>query len=87
MSSVWSWRRASSSSRSRSLSRLPALEPRGQDLFSYNLFTVSEHDFTRLRELHIAYYQELRRIIEQSTPGERVALVNVQLLRLDEAVA
>lgn len=66
------------------LQRLDALEPRGHDLFSYNLFTVSEHDFARLRELHIGYYQELRRIIEQSKPAERVAVVNLQLFRLDE---
>jgi transcriptional regulator with XRE-family HTH domain len=68
------------------LERLPPLEPRGHDLFSYNLFTVSEQDFTRLRELHIAYYQELRRVIEQSKDGERVAVVNLQLFRLDEPV-
>lgn len=66
------------------LERLPKLEPRGRDLFSYNLFTVSERDFDRLRELHIGYYQELRRVIEQSSPGERVAVVNLQLFRLDE---
>jgi transcriptional regulator with XRE-family HTH domain len=63
--------------------RLPGLEPSGEDLFSYNLFTVSERDFARLRELHVAYYQELRRVIEQSSPAERVAVVNLQLFRLD----
>jgi transcriptional regulator with XRE-family HTH domain len=68
------------------LTRLPALEPRENDLFSYNLFTVSEKDWERLRELHIAYYQELRRLIEASEPAERVALVNLQLMRLDEPV-
>jgi len=66
------------------MGRLPALEPRENDLFSYNLFTVSERDFEHLRELHIAYYQELRRVIEASKPAERVALVNLQLMRLDE---
>ena len=69
------------------LGRLPALEPRENDLFSYNLFNVSEKDWVRLRELHIAYYQELRRIINASEPAERVALVNVQLMRLDEPLA
>jgi transcriptional regulator with XRE-family HTH domain len=69
------------------LQRLPALEPGAHDMFSYNLFTVSERDFARLRELHIAYYQELRRVIEQSTPAERVAVVNLQLFRLDEPAA
>jgi hypothetical protein len=66
------------------LQRLPGLESGAEDLFSYNLFTVSEHDFARLRELHIAYYQELRSVIEQSSPAERVAVVNLQLFRLDE---
>jgi len=64
--------------------RLPELEPAGEDLFSYNLFTVSEKDWGRLREMHIAYFQELRRVIGASTPGERVALVNLQLFRLDQ---
>ncbi|MDH5671236.1 MAG: DUF4423 domain-containing protein [Myxococcales bacterium] len=69
------------------LERLPELEPGGQDLFSYNLFTVSEEGWQRLRELHIAYYQELRRVIAESRPAERVALVNLQLMRLDESQA
>jgi transcriptional regulator with XRE-family HTH domain len=64
--------------------RLAALEPGGEDLFSYNLFTISERDWASFRELHIAYYQELRRLVEASTPSERVVLVNLQLLRLDE---
>lgn len=68
------------------LDRLPALEPQENDLFSFNLFNVSEKDWLRLRELHIAYYQELRRIINASQPAERVALVNLQLMRLDEPV-
>jgi transcriptional regulator with XRE-family HTH domain len=69
------------------LERLPQLEPEGQDLFSYNLFTVSEKDWERLRELHIAYFQELRRIVGGSQPAERVALVNLQLMRLDVRAA
>jgi hypothetical protein len=63
--------------------RLPELEPDGEDLFSYNLFTVSERDWERLRDMHIAYFQELRRVIGSSAPAERVALVNLQLFRLD----
>jgi transcriptional regulator with XRE-family HTH domain len=69
------------------LSRLPQLEPEGHDLFSYNLFTVSEKDWERLRELHIGYFQELRRIVSSSQPAERVALVNLQLMRLDAVTA
>jgi transcriptional regulator with XRE-family HTH domain len=68
------------------LERLMALEPNKVDLFSYNLFAVSESDWLRIRERHIAYFQELRAIVAQSSPAERVVLVNLQLLRLDEAM-
>jgi hypothetical protein len=53
-------------------------------LFSYNLFTVSERDLVRLRELHLAYFRELRSIVAQSEPAERVVVANVQLFGLDE---
>jgi transcriptional regulator with XRE-family HTH domain len=66
-------------------SRLPELEPGGEDLFSYNLFTISERDWESFRELHIGYYQELRRLVEASKRAERVVLVNLQLLRLDRS--
>lgn len=69
------------------LQRLRELEPNKADLFSYNLFAVSEHDWQRIRERHIAYFHELRAIVAQSQPAERVVLVNLQLLRLDEPVA
>jgi transcriptional regulator with XRE-family HTH domain len=64
-------------------SRLPQLEPGGEDLFSYNLFTISDREWESFRQLHIAYYQELRRLVEASKQAERVVLVNLQLLRLD----
>jgi transcriptional regulator with XRE-family HTH domain len=66
------------------LKRLVHLEPQKNDLFSYNLFTVSESDWERIRDLHIAYYQELRAIVAGSQPAQRVVLVNVQMMRLDE---
>jgi hypothetical protein len=69
------------------LARLPNLEPNQDDLFSYNLFTISHADWQRVRDLHIAYYQELRSIVVASEPADRVALVNVQLMRLDEPLA
>jgi transcriptional regulator with XRE-family HTH domain len=64
--------------------RLSALEPNKRDLFSYNLFTISEADWERLRQLHIDYYQQLQSIVVASQPAERVVLANLQLLRLDE---
>jgi hypothetical protein len=62
-----------------------ALERLKQDregLFSYNLFSVSERDYQRLRELHAAYFRELRSIVAASEPAERVVLANVSLLPL-----
>jgi transcriptional regulator with XRE-family HTH domain len=52
--------------------------------FSYNLFTVSEPDLERLRELQLAYFRELRSIVAQSEPAERVVVTNLQLFALDE---
>ncbi len=51
--------------------------------FSYNVFTVSDADFERIRELHLAYFHALRAIVAASQPGERVAVANVQLFALD----
>jgi transcriptional regulator with XRE-family HTH domain len=53
-------------------------------LFSYNLFTVSSRDLERLRELHLAYFRQLRSIVAQSEPAERLVVANVQLFGLDE---
>jgi hypothetical protein len=50
----------------------------------YNLFGVSAKDLARLRELQKAYFNELRAIVAQSQPVERVVLATVQLLDLGE---
>ncbi len=56
---------------------------RGEDgLYSFNLFTVSEADLARLRELQRAHYRAMRAIIAESEPGERVVLANLQLVPL-----
>lgn len=52
--------------------------------FSYNVFTVSEVDFERIRELHLAYYHALRAVVASSEPGEKVAVANVQLFALND---
>lgn len=52
-------------------------------IFSYNVFGVSRRDYQRLRELHRAYFQELRAIVAASQPVERVAIANFQLIGLD----
>jgi hypothetical protein len=66
------------------LDRLRRRSERGKALHSYNLFAVSRADFVRLRELHIEYYERVRRIIAQSSLAERVVLLNQQLVPLDE---
>ena len=54
--------------------------------FSYVVFSVSEEDFERIRELHLRYFNTLRGIISESTPSEMVAVANVQLFGLGEMV-
>jgi transcriptional regulator with XRE-family HTH domain len=66
------------------VSRLRAGAP-GQ--FSFNVFAVSEADYARLRELHQSYFRQLRSIVAQSTPSERILVANVQLFPLDGPAA
>lgn len=61
---------------------LERLQGGAEGLFSYNVFSVSGADHARLRELHLAYFRELRAIVAQSTPGEEVVVANVQLFGL-----
>ncbi|MSQ03107.1 MAG: DUF4423 domain-containing protein [Myxococcales bacterium] len=58
------------------------LEAGAVGLFSYNVFSVSTSDHARLRDLHSAYFRELRAIVAQSSPGEEVVVANVQLFGL-----
>jgi transcriptional regulator with XRE-family HTH domain len=58
---------------------------RGNRGMMYNLISVSTADLERLRELQKAYFNEVRTIVAQSQPIERVALATVQLLDLGEA--
>jgi len=61
---------------------LERLEQDKEGLYSYNLFAVSERDYQRLRQLHLDYFRELRSIVAQSRPAERVVLAHLQLLPL-----
>lgn len=64
------------------------LERLGQDpqgLWSYNVISVSEADYQRIRELHRVYFRAVRAIVASSSPAERVCLVNVQVFALDAA--
>ena len=60
--------------------RLAAGEP-GE--FAYNLFTVSRSQLARLVEMHHAYWRAVRAVVAEDEPPEVVALLNLQLLRLD----
>lgn len=53
-------------------------------LFSYNVFAVSEADLQRIQDLYRAYFRQVRSIIAQSEPSERVVLATLQLIALDE---
>ncbi|MGC4086496.1 MAG: DUF4423 domain-containing protein [Polyangiaceae bacterium] len=52
-------------------------------IFSYNVFAVSAADFARINDLYRAYFRQVRSIIAQSEPSERVVLATLQLLQLD----
>jgi hypothetical protein len=64
---------------------LERIEAGAEGTFSYNLFSVSRADLERIRELHRAYFRELRRIVAASEPAECIALANVHLLELGQA--
>ena len=50
---------------------------------SFTICAVSEADFVRIQALQRSYYRDLRALIAESTPSERVVLVNLQTLALD----
>lgn len=58
----------------------------GRGLFSFNLFAVSAEDYERIRQMHLAYYDEVRAVVAQSQQPERVVLTNLQLFPLDPGV-
>ncbi|MEO6599402.1 MAG: DUF4423 domain-containing protein [Polyangiaceae bacterium] len=66
------------------LERLRGLPAAPQSLFSYNLFCASRADLERIRELHIEYFERMRRIVAESGRADHVVLINQQLLLLDE---
>jgi hypothetical protein len=63
------------------LARLERDEP---GLYSYNLFTVSEVDLEHLEDLQRAHYRAVRALVGRSAPAERVVLMNLQLVPLDQ---
>jgi transcriptional regulator with XRE-family HTH domain len=55
------------------------LSPSPDDLFAYNVFSVSASDLHRIRELLRAAFRQARAIAAATPTTERVALINVQL--------
>jgi transcriptional regulator with XRE-family HTH domain len=56
-----------------------------EGLYSYNLFCVSERDYQKLQQLQRAYFRQLRAIVAESTPSERVVMANLQLFALSRS--
>ena len=57
-----------------------AKNPRDDDVFAYNVISVSATDLERIRaQLHTTF-REIRAIVAASEPSERVALLNLQLV-------
>jgi transcriptional regulator with XRE-family HTH domain len=63
--------------------RLQARPIRADAFYSFNLCAVSGVDYERIRELHLDYYERVRRIVAESSVAERVVLLNQQLIPLD----
>ena len=56
--------------------------PHPQDVFSYNVFSVSRADLAQIARLHREHFQRIRTLIAES-PAETVALLNFQLVEWD----
>jgi hypothetical protein len=63
---------------------LDRLEMGASGIFSYNVFAASEKDLATINDLYRAYFRQIRAIIAQSEPSERVVVACMQLVPLDE---
>ncbi len=66
---------------------LERLKDPASGMFSYNVFAVSDADLQRIQELQLAYFRQMRGIIAQSGPSERVVIASLQLVALDAQTA
>lgn len=57
-----------------------AAAPQPEDVFGYNVISVSQVDLDRIRGLLAHTYREIRTIVAASEPAQRVALVNLHLV-------
>jgi hypothetical protein len=62
---------------------LDRLRAQQSGAYTYNVFGVSAKDFERIRELQARHFRELRALIAQSEPVERVGLLVQHLIDLD----
>jgi hypothetical protein len=51
--------------------------------FAYNVCALSHADYDRIRQIIRRAFRESRAIVSASQPAERIALINLQLVRLD----
>jgi transcriptional regulator with XRE-family HTH domain len=59
-----------------------AVDPRSDDLVSFNLVSVSRVDLARMKQLQRDYSRELRGLVAASAPEEVAALVMMQVVTL-----
>lgn len=58
---------------------------REQDgIFSFNVFTCSQADYEKIRDMQRAHYREMRALIAKSSPAERVVAVNLHTFPVDD---
>jgi hypothetical protein len=56
------------------------LARRPDDWFAYNVCCLSAADHERVRELMRRSYREIRSLVAASQPGEKILLLNLQLV-------
>ncbi len=60
-------------------------DPRSDDVFSYNVFSVSRADLARIAALQREFFQRVRALIG-SSPPETLAVMNLQLFEFDPSL-
>jgi AraC-like DNA-binding protein len=55
---------------------------RSLDMYSYNVFSLSQEDFATIAQMQREHFQRVRAIVAKSSP-EMVAVMNLQLLEFD----
>jgi len=62
---------------------LDRVEAGSEHVLSYNLFSVSAADYQRILELYRAFFQQMRAIVADSRPNERVVLFSTLAVPLE----